>query len=127
MALPSRPPVSAACRRRPSSRVASSRGPASPSLLPAGMSAPATQGSLRLFQARLGNAQAMRPIRRRGLLAQLLAGQQVLRGGFQVAPFNVKLTEAAIQVCRSEGHGLALARREAQCLLIAAFRLMEAA
>jgi hypothetical protein len=73
----------------------------------------AIQVSLRLFQARLGNAQAMRPIRRRGLLAQLLAGQQVLRGGFQVAPFNVKLTEAAIQVCRSEGHGLALAGREA--------------
>jgi hypothetical protein len=40
----------------------------------------------------------MRPIRQCGLLAQLLAGQQVLRGGIQVAPFNGKLSEAAIQV-----------------------------
>ena len=71
------------------------------------------QVSLRLLQACLGNAQAMRPIRQSDLLAQLLASQQVLRGDFQVAMFNVKLTEAAIQVCRSEGHGFALAGREA--------------
>ena len=73
----------------------------------------AIQVSPRFFQACLGNAQAIRPIRCGGLFAQLLAGQQVLRGGFQVAPFNVKLTQAVIQVCRSDGHGLTPAVGEA--------------
>ena len=63
----------------------------------------ASQIALSCLQARLRHAQPMRPAGQRGLFAHLLRGQQVLRGGFEIALFAEQFAETAIQIRRADG------------------------
>ena len=59
------------------------------------------------------------------MLAQLLAAQQVLRGGMQIVMLTVELAHAHVHVCRSPQDRRALRRRKLQCLLIGTHCLVE--
>ena len=61
----------------------------------------AVQIALGLPDARHRDAPAIRVLREPGVLAQLLAAQQVLRGGIQIVPLAVELAHAHVHVCRS--------------------------
>ena len=68
---------------------------------------------------------AIRVLRQPGVLAQLLAAQQVLRGGMQIVALAVDLAHPHVHVCRSPQNRPALLRRTLQCLLVGAHRLAE--
>ena len=62
-------------------------------------------------------------LRQPGVLAQLLAPQQLLRGGRQVAALAVDLAHPHVHVRRSPQNRPALLRCTLQCLLVGAHRL----
>ena len=64
-------------------------------------------------------------LRQPDVLAQLLAPQQLLRGGRQVVALAVDLAHPHVHVCRSPQNRPALLRRTLQCLLVGAHRLTE--
>ena len=65
-------------------------------------------------------------LRQPGVLAQLLAPQQLLRGGMQVVALAVDLAHPDVHVCRSPQNRPALLGCTLQCLLVGAHRLAEA-
>ena len=66
------------------------------------------------------------PVRREpGTLAQLLTCQQVLRRRLEIVTLTLQFTQSDVQVSRSPQHRLAMLRRELQCLLVGAHRLVE--
>ena len=85
----------------------------------------AVQISLSLAYASHGHAPAIRVLRQPGVLAQLLARQQVLRGRLQIVTLAVEFAHADVHVSRSPQHRRALLRRKLQCLLVGAHRLAE--
>src|ERR1700722_10533228 len=61
---------------------------------------------------------AIRVLRQPDMLTQLLAPQQLLRGGSQVVALAVDLAHPHMHVCRSPQNRSALLSRMLQCLLI---------
>ena len=71
------------------------------------------------------DAPAIAVLRQPGVLAQLLARQQVLRGGSQVVTLAVERAHPYVHVCRSPQNRPALLRCKLQRLLVGAHRLAE--
>ena len=85
----------------------------------------AVQISLGLPYSSHRDAPAIPVLREPGVLAQLLAFQQVLRGGIQIVMLTVELAHSHVHVCRSPQYRLALLRRKLQSPLIGTHRLAE--
>src|SRR6266545_2875933 len=85
----------------------------------------AVQVSLGLPYASHCDPPAIPVLREPGVLALLLAAQQVLRGGMQIVTLTVELTHSDVHVCRSPQERLALLRRKLQCLLVGTHCLVE--
>src|SRR5205823_3674984 len=64
-------------------------------------------------------------LRQPDVLAQRLAGQQVLRGGVQIVPLTVELTHTHVHVCRSTEYRRARRRLAGQSLLVGAHGVAE--
>ena len=76
----------------------------------------AVQIALGLPYARHRHAPAIPVLREPGVLAQLLASQQVLRGGLQIVILAVELAHAHVHVCRSPQRGVRPAPSQAAIL-----------
>ena len=85
----------------------------------------AVQIALGLPYASHRDAPAIPVLREPGVLAQLLASQQVLRGGMQIVMLTVELAHSHVHVCRSPQYRFALLRRKLQSPLIGTHRLAE--